>query len=230
MLLALVSSFFVILNIILWFLFLSKFKKFFSTDEVLDNTRAELEYMVSDLNRIAERNIDIIDDRIKQLKAVVAEADRHILAAQNELEKQRNAANLSQRLNSRNKENVSGNLKQSNIEKYRKNSAASNVYSVTSEGEKQVNYRQAELFDQVESNEIISESGTRFSVENQQQDVTSIPVLIPNVSFADEPIERKKTYNELVHDLYVAGHSIDEIAVELNSSTTEVQLVLDMDF
>ena len=81
MMLVLVSSFFCILNIVLWIFFLSRYKSFFSTDEIIESTREELDRMIADVNRNAGRNIDIIEDRIKELKAVVAEADRHIALA-----------------------------------------------------------------------------------------------------------------------------------------------------
>lgn len=246
MIVALVSSFFCIFNIILWIVFLSKFKKFFSTDEIIDSAREELNQMIADVNRNAGRNIDIIEDRIKELKAAVAEADRHIAFAQTELERQKNAALFQQQLDSPQSSQGGGNLRKRVSERYKKNSSRQQVsqekhqddsFNLTSQGEKFVqdeHSEQAGLFDQIQNapakNEIISDSGTVFSVKNEEPPVTKVPVVGPNIAYADSPIEPKKSFSEMVRDLSLVGHSVEEIAVELGRSTTEVQMVLDMDF
>lgn len=242
MMLVFVSSFFCILNIVLWIFFLSRYKKFFSTDEILESTRDELDRMIADVNRNAGRNIDIIEDRIKELKAVVAEADRHIAFAQNELERQKNLAIFQQKVEKTSSQRSGGNYRQGVAEKYKRNSSQQNpanspshsddTYRLTSEGKRFVkNEHQAELFDQVQNeHEIVSDSGTIFSVAGEETSVTKVPVVGPNVAYADNPVEPKKSFREMVHDLTLVGHSVEEIATELGRSTTEVQMVLDMDF
>lgn len=245
MMLVFVSSFFCILNIVLWVFFLSRYKKFFSTDEILESTRDELDRMIADVNRNAGRNIDIIEDRIKELKAVVAEADRHIAFAQNELERQKNLAIFQQKIEKTSTQHSGGNYRQGVAEKYKRNSSqqasyknptasshSDDTYRLTNEGKKIVkNEHQAELFDQVQNeHEIVSDSGTIFSVAGEETSVTKVPVVGPNVAYADNPVEPKKSFREMVHDLTLVGHSVEEIATELGRSTTEVQMVLDMDF
>lgn len=242
--LVLISSFFCILNIVLWIFFLSRYKSFFSTDEILESTRAELDRMIADVNRNAGRNIDIIEDRIKELKAVVAEADRHIALAQNELEKQKNLAAFQQKIAKSAPQRSGGNYLHSAADKYKRNSSqqgprqsskhSDEMYGLTAEGKQFVNNEhntQADLFDQIpDEREIVSDTGTVFSVEREEPPVTKVPVFSPNVSYADNPIEPKKSFREMVHDLNLVGHSVEEIAMELGRSTTEVQMVLDMDF
>lgn len=242
MILALVTSFFCILNIVLWIYFLSKYRKFFSTDEILESTREELDKMIADVNRNAGRNIDIIDDRIKRLKAAVAEADRHIAFAQSELDKQKNLAAFHQKIGSSEKAQDSGNLRKRVSDKYKRNTSRqpstqshqNDSYNLTAQGENYVkneSYGQAGLFDHIQNEgEIVSDSGTIFSVEREDLSVTKVPVIGPNVAYADNPVEPKKSFREMVHDLNLVGHSVEEIAMELGRSTTEVQMVLDMDF
>ncbi|MBQ0051586.1 MAG: hypothetical protein KBT11_05915 [Treponema sp.] len=230
MILAFVSSFFCIFNIVLWIFFLSKYKKFFSTDEIIESTRAELEQMIDDVNRNASRNIDIIEDRIKELRSVIAEADRHLAVAQVELKKQENLSVFQQRLNV--EQRNFGNANASVAEKYRRNSRSSHsddTYNITAEGSKHVQPSQPDLFSQV-GNEIVSGTGTTFIVENHENPVTHVPVIGPNITYAENPVEPKKSFSQLVKDLHTVGHSVEEIATELGSSITEVQLVLDMDF
>ena len=233
MILAFVSAFFCVFNIVLWIFFLSKYKKFFSTDDIIESTREELNRMIADINRNAGRNIDIIEDRIKELKSVVAEADRHIAAAQGELVKQANLAAFQKKIQESAVKRKEGPV-QTAAEKYKKNSrnyASEDVFDLTAEGSRFVQKKQAELFDDIENNnEIVSQTGTRFSITDANSPMTSVPVIGPNVSYVENPVEPKRNFNDLVHDLYAAGHSVEEIAVELNRSTTEVQLVVDMEF
>uniref|UniRef100_UPI00388E9D5A hypothetical protein n=1 Tax=Treponema sp. TaxID=166 RepID=UPI00388E9D5A len=78
--------------------------------------------------------------------------------------------------------------------------------------------------------QIVSKTGTRFTVENNGASYTSVPVIGGNISYTDEPVKPKKKFGELVRNLYDAGYSVEKIALELDSSTTEVQCVLDMGF
>ena len=55
-----------------------KFNKLFSTDDIIENTRTELNRMILDVNRNAERNITLIEAKINDLKALIAKADESI--------------------------------------------------------------------------------------------------------------------------------------------------------
>ena len=51
---------------------------------------------------------------------------------------------------------------------------------------------------------------------------------MPELFFSEKPIKQKIDFPDQVRKLYDMGKSIDEIAVELSRSTTEVQFVLDI--
>ena len=97
-------------------------------------------------------------------------------------------------------------------------------------GEVYLEAQNGELFrpEDYDNYQIVSKSGTRFTVENDGSSYASVPVIGQNVTYADNPIQPKKKFRDLVRDLHLVGHSVEEIALELNSSTTEVQMVLDM--
>ena len=256
MIVVFIAAFFCVLNITLWIFFLAKFRKLFSTDDIVAATRDEMNQMLADVNRNAGRNIDLIEDHIKQLKAVVAEADRHIEVAKRELESQRSALSFQQKIDSaiQTKKNSSPYTPQSRVaEQYLRNAPlqqnissglqSSSIYELTDEGNRQVTQQHAqqeshgrsapqngELFrpEDYDNYQIVSKSGTRFTVENDGSSYASVPVIGQNVTYADNPIQPKKKFRDLVRDLHLVGHSVEEIALELNSSTTEVQMVLDM--
>ncbi len=245
MIVVFIAAFFCVLNICLWITFFIKFTRLFSTDDIIASTRAQMERMINDINHNAGRNIEIIEDRIKQLKIVVAEADRHIELAKRELESQR--ANLSYQkkidsaISSKKQAGVGYSTMDRAAMQYMRNQNISaalqsgNRYELTDEGSRHVNKNQGigdlfDLADSEQSRKIVSENGTTFTVESDGSSYASVPVIGGNVTYADNPVVPQKKFGELVHDLYAAGHSVDEIARELNSSTTEVQLVLDMEF
>lgn len=231
----LAAVFFCIVNILLWIFFLSQYRKFFSTDEIIDSTRAELDRMIADINNNAGRNLDLIEDRINILRSLVAEADRHIQVAQQELDKQKNLSVFQQKIDSASYE---GNLSRKVSESYRKNSARkTNIVESSYSNAPQVLQGQGfsergyegDLFHQIQNEkEIVSDAGTVFSVEKMESPVTKVSAVSPEVSYSDKIVQPKKTFTELVLDLTAAGHSVDEIASELGRTNTEVLLVLNM--
>ncbi|MBR1721017.1 MAG: hypothetical protein IJ727_00805 [Treponema sp.] len=238
-----IAAFFCVLNISLWCVFLMKFKKLFTTQNIIAKTREDMEMMVDDINRNAGRNIDIIEDRIKQLKIVIAEADRHLEIVNRELESQKARLPL-QKKNERdfaaNHPPVSASYMHNRgaVQRYTENQNISqalqsrNRYELTDEGNRQIGktaghetrYTQRDLFEQ---NEIENSVGTTFTVENDGTSYARVPIINNNVEYSDEPVHTD--FSQLVHNLYMAGHSVEEIARETNRSTTEVQLVLSMD-
>ncbi|WP_296329056.1 hypothetical protein [uncultured Treponema sp.] len=246
MIVVFIASFFCVLNLCLWVAFFIKFKKIFSTEDIIDSTRNELNRMIEDINRNADRNINLIQDKIKQLKIAVAEADRHVELARREIEAQKAKVSYQQKIdsaiNSRKTSQSGGDFAGSGraAQQYLRNQNISaglqsaNSYELTDEGNRHVHSHlsQGDLFEQAEDEDrrsIVSDSGTKFTVEADGSSYASVPVIGGNVSYADDPIQPKKSFSQLVRNLNMAGHSVEEIARELDSSITEVQLVLDMD-
>jgi hypothetical protein len=219
-----------ILNIILWIIFLAKFKKLFSTDDVIQKARSEMNSMIMDINRNAERNITLIDDRIKQLKLVTAEADRRIALAQSEEVKQASAQAL------RNTIGKSGPVKNTPArraaESYKKN-AVSSSRSISPDEAVQITGSGAAAAEI--QNTLFSESAasaiapSRVIVDGSDgTSFAEVPVIEPKVYFSEKPLVPKKDFNEQVMQMYDTGLSVEVIAKELGHSTTEVQFVLDM--
>lgn len=247
MIVVFIAAFFCVLNISLWVAFFLKFKKIFSTDDIVASTREEMDMMIADINRNAGRNIELIEDRIKQLKVAVAEADRHVELAKREIEAQKANVSYQQKIDSAvRSQKVSGTNRTGDFgvsgraaRQYMRNQdisaglQSSNAYELTDEGNRQAKpaVHQADLFEQADADakRIVSDTGTTFTVESDGSSYASVPVIGGNVTYADDPIQPQKKFGQLVRDLNMAGHSVEEIARELDSSITEVQLVLDMD-
>lgn len=205
-----------LINIILWIVLAIRFKKIFSTEDIIEKTRNELNRMISDVNRNAERNITLIDERIKQLKAVSAEADRRLALIKSELDKKEYGSDLTRKISSINASVSTGtrNLSKSGqaafAEKYRKEQAQGDLF-VSAEKEDRENEKSRNS----EKTEVIDSKSSK------------IPIVTPEVYMTDVPVEPKKTFNMLVKEKSQQGKSIEEIAKELGASISEVKLSLE---
>ena len=123
----------VLINLGLWIIFLFKFKDLFSTDKIIEKTRYEMEKLVKDINNNAETNINIIDERVRKMKALVREADLKIEQIETRLSllnKQISDINLN------NVASVQRNAKKSSSQYEKKSSNQNFAYSVTQTGMK----------------------------------------------------------------------------------------------
>lgn len=193
------------INLLLWFLFFKKFNKLFSTDDIIENTRSELNKMILDVNRNAERNITLIESRISDLKAVIAQADTHLSLLKSEIETKRMAEDYKSKVESAVNKSMRPSYK---VEAYMKNASQKKNPSA-----------QQSLF-QTENTVPLH--------EDLDSSYTEVPVLGSNVHLAEEPIVMKKTFNQEVNERYMRGETIEEIATALSRSVTEVQFALDM--
>lgn len=63
------------INILLWIFVFIKYKKMISSDFLLKDIRIEINNLLTELNLNADRNITLLDDRIKTLRTLTKEVD-----------------------------------------------------------------------------------------------------------------------------------------------------------
>src|SRR5574344_2197582 len=209
-----VATLLCLLNIILWIIFAAKFKKLFSTDDIIEKTRDELNHMIADVNRNADRNITLIEEKIKELKSVTAEAERRLALERSEEEKRMkvNALSLEATQVTEEKKSVSRIETAKTMRPSRR--TASNVDAYVNE------QAQGDLFTTTgKKNEPPAEENTDF--------IQKIPVIVPKVYLSDNPVTPKKDFNTIVKEKYDQGESVEDIAAELNRSTQEVKFALE---
>lgn len=233
---AVLAFFLCALNMLLWTVFLNKFKKLFSTEDIVSRTKMQMSKLIEDVNRITSRDIDLIESKIKQLKAVAADAERKIAVARTELDRQEKLRVYGSA--------VAGNDKQfaakpskNESEFYRLSDGldSQKSYSLTDEGMQIAeNSYKGDLFAENGADGaaqfVSSSAGTKFMVNHDGASVASIPKIGGNITFSDNPVKPKKTLNEQIHGLSDKGYTVEMIAKELNLTTTEVQFSLDMNF
>ncbi len=75
-----------VFNLVMWLLAIVRFRKIFSTDDIVEKTRQELNNMMMEINRNAERNVTLLEDRIQKLKDIIADTDKHIELLKGEIQ------------------------------------------------------------------------------------------------------------------------------------------------
>lgn len=73
-----------IVNIVLWLAFFFKWKKLFSTDEVIAKTKNEIENMIRDLDLTANRDIDLLTAKSEEIKTLLFTLDSKLGAVKAE--------------------------------------------------------------------------------------------------------------------------------------------------
>ncbi|MBC6721131.1 MULTISPECIES: hypothetical protein [Treponema] len=215
----------VAINVALWVIFLIRFKRLFSSDDVIEKTRAEMDNMIRDINNNTVRAIDIIDDRKKQLNRLIEEADRRIALARSEEAKKISVSALRDTLDKKAVSEVSRRAANT----YKKNAPRSRPapdasYAVTREGEA-ISERQHSLFDDRQEE---VRTKTEMNVTGDGASYAKVPVIKPDVYFSETPIVPKKNFTKQVLEMAEMGLAIEQIAKQLSCSKTEVQMILDM--
>ena len=200
-----ICTFICILNVIMWIVFANKFKKLFSTDDIIAKTREELNHMIIDVNRNADRNITLIDEKIKELKSVTAEAERRIALGKAELAKTEKAKVLEQSL------------------AQEKKPKEVNRSALSATGRYKHEQEQGDLFT---SSSLEKKKGD--AAENEEKEALhEIPIVVPKVYLSENPVVPQKDFNTLVKEKYDQGKSVEDIAAELGRSTQEVKFALE---
>lgn len=211
-----------IINVILWIVFLIKFKRLFSTDDVIAKTRSEMNNMIIDINRNTERDITLIDDRTQKLKLIIADADKRIALAREEESKRTSVKELHTVVSK-------GTAARRAADNYRRTAGQEKpepefAYNVTDSGIQAAGVQQT-LFDQ---NAKKIDTSVNMTVREDGAAVAEVPVIAPKVYFSETPIAPEKDFNKQVTEFASAGLTVEQIAKKLSCSTSEVQMVLDM--
>lgn len=242
-------SFFVVgltfLNIVLWIVFFIRFKKIFSTDKIIENTRDQMNKMLKDIDSATDRDMYLARESTKKIKTLIEEADlrmekfaeasmrlKDMIA---EIDKQTKMNGRKSAVMDEYERTQASRKKLINpqIEKYLQNSKMSNRNPDTSY--ELVQKDQPDLFSSEDSSSllkdetIITQDGAAFKevpliITDVYEDKPNSPVIENSIS--NEPKER--SLKSRVSELYNQGYKSEEIAQALSCSITEVDFIIDM--
>ena len=73
---AFIALFISLVSLILMIVILARFKKLFSTDSIIEKTKSQMSRVIMDVNNNANRDIELINESSKRLRALLNEADK----------------------------------------------------------------------------------------------------------------------------------------------------------
>jgi hypothetical protein len=231
-----------IINIILWVIFLVRFKKLFSTDKIINTTTEKMNKLVMEIDKATERNIFLTDASEKKIQKLLDEADKNMELFKEANKRLRDMISEAEKVSKRNeirspiyepvREVIREEIKpqpktervvKKNIDAYLQNSRK----VIDSESTfKVVDSVQQDLFDENKTD--ITDTVTTITEDGAAY--KEVPLIITRV-YDEKPVpkeNKKKNLTKAVQELYNNGLTVQQIANELSCSITEVQLIIDM--
>ena len=217
---AYIALFFALVSLILMIVILIRFKKLFSTDSIIEKTKAQMNRVIMDVNNNANRDIELINESSRRLRALLNEADK-------KMENFREATQLLRDTIAEAEKSTRKNKKNFFID-------PDSSYSVT----KNAPSRQGSLFDDpveksiMKDETLVTQDGAAYK---------EVPLIVTKVY--DEKIKTKipaqeiqnnvsqnsdRSLKEKVEKLFNQGMQIEDIAAELSCPASEVQFIIDM--
>lgn len=243
-----------VFNVFMWIVFLKKFKSLFSTEDIISSTRNELNKMIEDVNRNTARDLNLADAKIKALKSILSEAEKRIELLNSDLARKSMSGEFMNALN-QNAAQVSPSVSRPSAAEaafsgHDDDGRPAEVGFVAEEPEAAAVEDRSQYFSvarnpaekyiqnqtkgaSVKARAEEASDAARQPAAPASENVAAQPQPVPSspsVSFSPNPIQAKRDLSQSVMDLYSQGMDVEFIATKLNTTTTEVQLIIDMNF
>ncbi len=241
---AIVAFLLCILNVVLWIILFIKFKDIFSTKKTLEETHEALNSMLISINRNADRNITLLEEKIKEIKSVTEEAEKRISFMKFEISRNQKAKEFKSLLE--NAEPVSETAKNGETEEdvsplpdvsvfmekeFKEQEPKNSVLMSNDENEIPVIKKQSPvMMYQAELGKgrlYHSEVPGKSDVMDNRKSISVESSGIPGIVESQNKIILKKNLKERVNELSQYGFSIEEIAAKLGRSTQEIEFSLE---
>ena len=218
-------TFFVIsvltLNIILWVVLLIRFKKLFSTDNIIEKTQSKLEHLIREIDTAADRDTYLAKETTKRIQTMIDDAELKMELFREATQRLRDMIAEADRINK-----GRGMVEKIAVKNQIDPDAA---YEVKLSDKKP---EQGNLFEQQNDTYSKPIQKNETNVMPDGAAYHEIPLIITKVY--DEkpanmtPEEIKKNLSNLVRKKFEEGMTPEEIAANLNCSITEVQFIIDL--
>ncbi len=220
---AYIALFFSLVSLILMVVILVRFKNLFSTDSIIEKTKAQMNRVIMDVNNNANRDMELINEASKRLRALLNESDK-------KMENFREASQLLRDVIAE-AEKVGG--KTNPKVTFTENDRLSDIKPVGQKPKKNpyidpdASYSiQGSLFDEPVEKSIIKDETVITPDGAAYKEVPLISAKVYDDKLDDEA--SSSSLAEKVEKLFRQGMQIEDIAAELSCSTSEVQFIIDM--
>lgn len=224
-----------ILNLILWVIFIIRFKKLFSTDSIIEKTKNQMNKIIKDIDAATERDVFLSKEAAARIQNVISDAEqkmeifnqasqrlRDMIAEADKINKNSNKKSFYKDLGSIPKVETKSYNTTSNINAYLKNKSEtlSSTQDLVQKEKSNVSV-QKDLFDNPDVNN---------QIEKEDVSEKESPLIITNIvqEGEDEVSFDKSDLTENVKYLFNQGFDVKEIASKLSCSIIQVQFIIDM--
>ena len=229
------ALFFSIISVLIMIIILFKFKKLFSTDSIIEKTRDRMNKLIADINRNANNDIELLNESTRRIRVLLKDADEKMQSFNEATERLREMIAETEKVSKKSKikriaesaiysdaqkKSVQEKIKQKKDVPHEKTFIDPNSsYEVTN------NESLGALFDE---NDLVLKDETKVTAEGAAY--KEVPLIITKV-YDDNVALNANSDNSLgpkVSRMYANGMTVEEIALELDCSTSEVQFIIDM--
>lgn len=239
-----------LLNVVLWIIFIIRFKRLFSTDSIIEQTKTQINKIVKDMDSSTERDIFLASESVKRINNAIADAEQKMEIYNQASKRLHDLISETDKINkSINKKNsiykdigqavpvakTTSYSTTSNINAYLKNKPVQENSSAKKEE------IQTDLFSQVEQ----QNNDLQLQPKKEEQNTDSLQITQIIQEETQESNEQQvnplfDNYSEtsLSHDssdltenvkyLFNQGFDVKEIASKLSCSIIQVQFIIDM--
>ena len=239
---AYIALFISLVSLILMIVILIRFKKLFSTDAIIDKTKSQMNRVIMDVNNNANRDLELINESSRRLRALLNEADK-------KMEAFREASQLLRNLIAEAEKAGSGRKRTSVYSEKEKKNPVIDPDATFTVNEKFPEH-QGSLFDEPEPKPVLKDETV---LTQDGAAYKEVPLFITKV-YDEKPVtpakesqseqasqninnqyrpqfkvpKTDKSLKDKVEQLFRQGMQIDDIAAELSCPSSEVQFIIDM--
>lgn len=197
------------INVILWLFFYIRYKKIFSPENILHSIRDEVDKLLIEIDKSADMDLTLIEERTNNLRAMIDEADKRIQLAISEEHKAEMGQKGNKKINAETRKALTAYQKA-------KPRPAENTNA------DELTYKPEEHIAQsaVEPVEPVIHQHQTASVAQ-----TELPF---ELSVSQDFVQNEKTFQQQVIDLWRQGLDTEFIAEKLKVSYDEVQMIVDI--
>lgn len=220
------SIFLSVISITLMIVILVRFKKLFSTESIIEKTQDKMNKVIMDINSNANRDIDLINERCREARSLIATADRKMNEFHQATELLRNMIAEAESLGGKKRRVFYNQEPQPAVKTpvqrttHSKSISPEDSFSVTENDSKN---GQRLLFDE---DSVLSDETT---VTSEGAAYKEVPLISAKL-YDDKKIERNNDdiLKQKISKLFAQGMNAEDIALELSCSVSEVQFIIDM--
>ena len=232
---AYIALFISLVSLILMIVILIRFKKLFSTDSIIDKTKAQMNRVIMDVNANANRDMELINESSRRLRALLNEADK-------KMESFREASQLLQNTIAEAEKSGKGGRQHTSAQSQPQKPLIDPDASFRVRTAPQSTSVQRSLFDDVEKEEekpsiikdetIVTNDGAAYKevplFKAKVYDEKAALVQKQKEALQQPDQKSEKDIKEKVERMFRQGMQIDAIAQELSCPTSEIQFIIDM--